>query len=362
MIKKMSPVKFIEFIIAAILFALMLSSCLTTKENGILPADKTDGIVTTDLQKSDPVYESVDNNIRVDFDMFTADDEIKVIKREDGIIRIYPVLGPFLQPTGYSAYMFCTNDGTPLGVQIDKRDFDTEKITASTISDESLFAERYDTENGNKKILILDNWLFLGYKYAIEKWPGAELVAFLQNNRILVRMNGNAKIATYNWEYPGEPEEMQFDGSKFETVAQGRELARTQVGKLNELAKSFGDFYCPGDAYLEMDAPDRDYYIRYGKYVGKTAAENYWEKKIPSADGSETYIIRLFFNRYYEPVAEVVYEKTEPYMVIEGNLREERTKTYKIIFEHVGNRNPDGTYAPLETIKCLSQDFNPLGK
>ena len=332
-----------------LLATVLMASCLTgVSNNSRAPANG--GVTTTRTEQISPVYESKDYIINVNYELIEADDEIREIERDDGIIKIYPVLGRFLQPTEYAAYMFCDKDGTPVGVQIDKRGLDTDKITADTVKDENLFVKKYDSGNGAKEWLILDGWLFEGYRFALDKWPSLEIVAFLQNNRMLVRTNGETRIKVYNYEYP-EPEEMRYNGSVFETIEEGRKLAKEQIESLNTLAAQFGDFCCPGDAGIDRDAPDRDYYLRYGQYTGKTCATQYWEKTL--TEGGNTRILRLFFNRFYEPIAEVVFEQTEPYTVLEGANQEERTKTYRIVYENVGEKE-NGEYLPLDAITYIT--------
>ena len=344
------------------------NSCETVCENEDQSnVDETDNGETTAIdhksgedERELPTYDSsVDGlYIKSDFDAIVEDDEIKTVDRTNDIVKVFPVLGKYLQPTGYSAYMLYDRDETPLGCFIAERDFDLAEINSSMINNHP--NNRYIEDDGTEGVYILDTWLFEGYMHALEKWPGIELCAFSKSNLILVRMPGDESIMMYNWEY-SKPEIMRFGAHSFETFEEGRQYAADQIQRINELAAEIGSFREPGSASLGSNAPMRDYYLMYDSYI---PCDTYWEIPLKEDGECETYLLRIFINRFGEPIAETVYKKVEPYSMEE--FGRERDKTYEIVFERVVKTEEYGLneYAALDHIEYVSfiQSLGDLSK
>ncbi|MBQ7603401.1 MAG: hypothetical protein IJU75_00450 [Clostridia bacterium] len=296
-----------------------------------------------------------------DLEKYDADDEVKTVESAYGTIKIYPVLGSYFQPTPYSAYVLFDADGELTGIQIEKRDFDTDSITPETVNDQNQRVKDGDISYIRVKFPE-DNfspyewYSFEGYRTLLEKYPDYELLAFLKTPYCVGKVSPDAHIQTFIPENT-EPQDIKLPTGIFYSLSDAREAFKNNFASEIELRDEIvvfpwknHDWVFYSKQYIASSALYRDYFFN--------GTETVLTIPLLTSSGEEGTDFVCVFYENGSVIAETVYKIVEPYKVI-NKAGNEVEKTLKIVFERTGNHTDDG-YETLDHIEYVSF-INSLG-
>ena len=270
-------------------------------------------------------------------DFYPINDEIEEKETAHGTVRIVPMLSTYLESTDLACYILYRPDGTPVGIQCEKRGYDCEAVTEETVN----IDKEQDAADAATGIAVssLYQWLLECMGHYPDFRPEAVSVdiPMLMMPYLIGREEAEAPLRYYSSEIGALREFGLVE--PFMTLAEGRAAFRKHFDEMSALWERITVFPWRTEKFSKVSAsfliscaPEREYY---------SDADSIYTLPLLTESGREGAARLLLFFRQGKPIAETVIE-----------IRAGESDGVRIVWEQTGEKE-DRHYLPLEKIAYL---------
>ena len=273
-------------------------------------------------------------------DIYPVNDEIEEIETAHGTVRIVPLLSTYLESTDMACYILYRPDGTPVGIQCEKRGYDAAAVTEETVN----IDKEQNAADAAAGIAVSSRALYRWLLDCMDRYPDfrpeavSVEVHMLMMPHLIGREEAEAPLRYYDSEI-GALREFQLV-EPFMTLAEGRAAFRTYLDEMSALwervtvfpwkTKKFNKISA---SFLISCAPEREYY---------SDADSIYTLPLLTKTGKEGVARLLLFFRKGKLIAETVLE-----------IDSGESNDVRIMWERTGEKG-DEHYLPLDEIAYLA--------